>query len=105
MGLDVSLSEVSSVAAGMTEDLSVNGSEFGPLVIRAIRIEGVLSHSVLKSESLPWLDKVVVRINVSGDIGFNANLFRNGGKGGIGVGIQAIIGTSYLQYAPCGAGA
>lgn len=42
MGFDVSASDLSCLTSVETEDLPVNGGKLRPLVVEAVRVEGVI---------------------------------------------------------------
>ncbi len=69
MILNVAPLELPCGGSGCSHDLSINWGELWPLEIGPIDIEGVLFPLVLEPEELPRGVLVLIRVDVSGNIG------------------------------------
>ncbi len=69
MILDVPSPELPRGDSGLAQDLSVDRGELWPLEVWAIDIKGVFLPSVLEPEEFSAASLVLVRVDVSGDIG------------------------------------
>ncbi len=67
--LDVSSSKLPGHDSGCSHDFPIDRGEFWPLKIWPSNVEGVFLPSVLKPEELSRISLVLVRVNVSGDVG------------------------------------
>lgn len=88
--LNVSAPDLPGGSLGLSKESNVNSSEFGPLEVRAVCIEGVLFPLVLESESFSAGSCIVDRVDsdVLRDIRSSSNLFGDvmGEEVGIGIG-------------------
>ncbi len=103
LGLNVSLSKFSSLGSEWTEKSLVNGSEFRPLVIRAIGIEGVVVPSLdglwgLGSGEGIWGIRVTILI-LRGEV---THWQLREGYGGPGMGKDHPGTSSHLYHCPSG---